>query len=314
MTPYKGKGNMIIRNLTERDLASVQALDQLLFLSLQYFEDYRLENAFGLFMGDQLLGAGTLHYHASWHAPAASDVLRMLTLSLYLPPDLADPDPVRVPLIRRLIERMEEMAQGQPDRRIAINAYVEDVDGDLMQLLLENGFTMDVVIPVLGRELDEPIAPEALPPGVTIEPFSLQEGGMEAYVRADTLASGEYPDSPAETWFRTGIDGFMIFVAKRQEEILGAVTVWNAEVDRAATENIFVVPKWRRQGIASALVNRALRELRGRGKQLATLSVRGDNRGALRLYHQLGYSLRFLILEMRRTPDAWKDMECLKEK
>ncbi|WP_419715122.1 GNAT family N-acetyltransferase [Heyndrickxia oleronia] len=40
--------------------------------------------------------------------------------------------------------------------------------------------------------------------------------------------------------------------------------------ERSATENIFVLPEWRRKGIAKAVITEALKFLKNKGKSEAT--------------------------------------------
>lgn len=54
--------------------------------------------------------------------------------------------------------------------------------------------------------------------------------------------------------------------------------------EKSATENIFVLPEWRRKGIAKAVITEALKFLKNKGKSEATLSVFGDNGRAISLY------------------------------
>jgi ribosomal protein S18 acetylase RimI-like enzyme len=68
------------------------------------------------------------------------------------------------------------------------------------------------------------------------------------------------------------------------------------------TEDIWVLPEWRRQGVASAMIARALTYLRDKGMEAATLSVAAPNERALRLYTRLGYRIvsesRILSLDL----------------
>lgn len=287
-----------IHPFTPADLPALESLDPLLWLSMRHHGDYTPENAFCAYEGDTLLGFGTLSKTGSWYTSETRDPLRRLMLSLRTAPDLEDPDEVRGLLLDALILRVKQIAAEFPDRRVAISAFVEEDDGYLIQQLLERGFGMDTLIPVLGVDLEEPLASPAPPPEFRIASYDYESQGVAAYVEADYLASDHQVDSPNEVAFRLHGPGFETFAAFDGSRLVGACSVWEIGEGRAATENIFVLPEYRGRGIARALVLTALRELQSRGLDLATLTVEGTNREALGLYVSLGYTYRYLILEM----------------
>ncbi len=89
-----------------------------------------------------------------------------------------------------------------------------------------------------------------------------------------------------------------ILVAKDSETIVSSVTVWHISDERAATENIFTVPKYRRMGIGMATVATALQYLKDCGYKMASLTCVGDNAGAIALYSRIGYKVIGHLLEM----------------
>jgi ribosomal protein S18 acetylase RimI-like enzyme len=296
----------MMRNLTERDLPAVQRLDGPLFALLTGHGDCALENTTALWQGDALLGAGCLRYHASWHAPRESGVLRKLTLSLHTPADLPfeEEERVRGLLVDALKRRAGELAAGQSGTQIAIQAYVDTEDGPVLQLLVDKGFSLGETLAVMGRDLEE-LPNAALPAGIWIGELKLDEAGLARYLAADAQANaGGIPISSQEIAFLSHREDFRCFVALEGDAVVGSVSVWGAEEGRGETEKVIVVPGWRRRGVAGAMLCHALHSLRGAGYDLATLTVRGSNRGALRLYTALGYTLRFLLVEMLYLPDS----------
>jgi [ribosomal protein S18]-alanine N-acetyltransferase len=53
--------------------------------------------------------------------------------------------------------------------------------------------------------------------------------------------------------------------------------------------SVGVRPKFRQQGVATALLKNTLRKVRRAGSQAAWLMVRRENEGAIRLYQRLGF-------------------------
>jgi len=75
-------------------------------------------------------------------------------------------------------------------------------------------------------------------------------------------------------------------------------TTWLIEDTHSATENIFVVPNWRRKNIAKELISTALRDLKQNGKTIATLCTKGTNKDAIKLYLSYGYTLYYNLIEL----------------
>lgn len=297
-----------IHPFTPPDMAPLRKQNPQLWSLLSHHGDYLMENAVCAERAGKLYGVGCLSYTASWHAPEGSLGQRKLLLTLWTLPELQDPDEVRAPLLAALCRRLEAIAGAHPGRQVVLQAYAEAEDGYLIGLLLDQGFGIDVAIPVLGRDLEEPLPRPAPPEGVVIRRYDAAQEGLAPYIRADTLASDSlppYPDSPAETAYHVRhMPEFQIFVAEHAGDIIGAVSTWRGEPGRSVTENIFVLPAWRRRGVARAMVATALAALQEGGDALATLTVWGSNRPALSLYRSLGYTFRFMIVEMQKIPEC----------
>ena len=82
------------------------------------------------------------------------------------------------------------------------------------------------------------------------------------------------------------------------ENVLASVTLYPDGEGASATEDIFCVPRWRRQGLTTALLKEAFRILRAEGFREAHLNVYEDNAPALALYRSLGYVPAGRIIEL----------------
>jgi ribosomal-protein-alanine N-acetyltransferase len=71
-------------------------------------------------------------------------------------------------------------------------------------------------------------------------------------------------------------------------EILGFCSFWRV-VEELHINNLAVAPAHRRAGIASALLDRVLRDGAALGATLAMLEVRRSNEAALQLYERFGF-------------------------
>jgi ribosomal protein S18 acetylase RimI-like enzyme len=100
-------------------------------------------------------------------------------------------------------------------------------------------------------------------------------------------------------------DGAVIFVAHRDETILGYVyvgiepTSWKELRDECGyVHDILVTPEARRSGVASALMNAAFDWLKSRHMPRVVLSTAAANEAAQQLFDQLGF--RTTMIEMTR--------------
>ena len=123
----------------------------------------------------------------------------------------------------------------------------------------------------------DPIRPEDLPEVLAIEVAS-------------------FPHPWTEEMFENELarrDVSQILVARLADAgtsppLAGYVCVWVVG-DEAHINNIAVDPRWRRRGIATALLDAALDHGRVRGARRAFLEVRASNLAAQALYQQFGF-------------------------
>ena len=114
------------------------------------------------------------------------------------------------------------------------------------------------------------------------------EWGWSPFTVAKIAAATEHPLFGQTEMWKVASDG---------AEPVGGVLGWIDEPEneqegrrRGYTEGIWVRRPWRSRGIAGALINRNLHELKRRGMTEAGLSVDADNpSGALRLYEKHGF-------------------------
>ena len=152
------------------------------------------------------------------------------------------------------------------------------------------------------RPLDAPIPDRSLPDGLELRPVT--EKAARAVLAADAEAFQDHwgahetteedvrrilgdPDNDLSLWI----------VAWAGDDVVGSVIGRIYPSDNAASgvrkawlDRVSVRRPWRRQGVASALIVAALRELRARDMELAALGVDSDNpTGALGVYERLGF-------------------------
>ena len=299
---------MTIQPFTPSDLTELESFDFFSSLQLRHHGGLKPGNAYSAWDDDNLLGTGFFVLPTLGNPKG----LRKAELTLSVRPDLSPElaDEARSRLLDAVLVRYRTVRAAHPETNLILRICTETSDLAGMAFHLGNGASLENLIPVLAYDLTKP--DDARPPmafpggsrpltsllaGIRIEPLPLTDEGFTAYLRADLEAS-DVPDSEAEMRFRSGNPSFRCFVALHGEEVVGSASVWDMGEERGATENIFVVPAFRKKGLATALITAAWNELRSRGKKVATLSVAGTNLPALALYQRLGYKLVFNLVEI----------------
>ncbi len=82
---------------------------------------------------------------------------------------------------------------------------------------------------------------------------------------------------------------FYGFIAEDNGKSVGFVTL-TCGLDDADIEDVFVVPSYRRQGIADGLIERALTLAKNSGAKKVLLEVRASNLSAINLYRKHGFT------------------------
>lgn len=94
-----------------------------------------------------------------------------------------------------------------------------------------------------------------------------------------------------------------LLVAKDSEgRVVGFCGFWRV-LDELHINNLAVLPEFRRQGIASMILNRVFDEGRRGGAGRATLEVRRSNEIAQRLYARFGFTVGGVRRGYYRQPD-----------
>lgn len=290
--------SIAIRGYEVTDLPQIQELDFILWLELQWHKEFDKENAYVAQDGEKIVGVGTLSYDASWHCMEI-DTEHKLHMDVSVQADQENTKEVKCGLIQTMLGKFRAYQEVYANKELSISYWQEASQIEDMQRYLKEGFHMKGVTPVLKYDLSKDIKHVAIPSQIRIEALPMEEENVDAYIKATALANEGIPDSKAEVWFRSGSGSFQIFVAKDQDQIVAAASIWDIDEGRAATENIFTIPAYRRQNIAREVIAVALEELKRRGNQVATLSMVGSNANAMKLYESIGYELMYLLIELR---------------
>lgn len=284
---------MDVRRLVNEDAERIEQINPFAALKITYDKGVSRENVVCATDRGNLAGVGFLTLHQTQKA----DELRV-SYDMFMDERYQEDREIRILLTEGMLARFREIQREKSGVRVYLNDYVESDESGDIQFRLERGFLLNAVMPVLRYDLEQEVKHYRIPDDVVIEKIRFDRDTMKAYLYADQLV-GEEMNAETDLWFHTGDPTFVCYAAKCRGQIVGSVSVWNISEERGATENIFVIPDYRRKNIARELIAAAFTELKERGLKVATLSVAGRNRPAIQLYLSCGYSLYYNLLEMR---------------
>jgi ribosomal protein S18 acetylase RimI-like enzyme len=266
----------------------------------EFWEGPSFENGQNIFCAvdqqDGLLGYAAISpSYISRHLDA-----RVLWLDLRADPRRADAGAIKDVLFERALARAHEIAGQCPEERAALSATYFAEGQASIEYLRGKGFARCQSCYTLRRDLAEPIPDLPAPPGVQVQPWRMEtESEQRAYLEAYDAAFGDEGKNledlqhfmKSEHW-SVGTT-FTAFAAPQDagNRVVGSVAIWYQPGSRLAgkTEAVFVIPEWRRRGIARYLLREGMLYLKARGLAYAELEMDSANTAAMALYESLGY-------------------------
>ena len=201
-------------------------------------------------------------------------------------------------------ERLREIAADQNAQDMQFQVYINDRNAAATALIRGSGFEPVTYAAEMVRPSVDGLPDHPLPEGVAIRPVS--EDQLRAIWEADAEAFRDHWGyvEPTEASYDHFLavpyrDPSLWKIAWDDEGVAGQVrsfidTAQNSErgLRRGWTENISTSRRWRRRGLAKALIVESIRELAGRGMTEVALGVHTENpNGAFDLYAGLGYEV-----------------------
>ena len=201
-------------------------------------------------------------------------------------------------------ERLREIAEAHDVPEKVHETWSKDTNAPAISLILAAGFEPITYDAQMVRPTVDELPDCPLPDGVQIRPVT--DDQLRAIWEADAEAFKDhwgYVEPTEESYARLlefpYHDPTLWKVAWDEEGVAGQVrsfinSAQNAEhgYQRGWTENISTARRWRRRGLAKALIVESIRELAARGMTDVALGVHTENpNGALNLYSGLGYEV-----------------------
>lgn len=285
----------VIRTYQPEDAEQIGKMDKTLQLLVLYHGDFQAENMFCAAAPDGRLLAAGLLMPSEWCSALVlekdKNFVHYINFELYFAENcrnalLADD------LLDCLIRRGREIKSCYPGKRMAMAQYMEADEPKRLNYYLGRGFYFYDSTAEFRFDLTRGIPEYSKPEGICIQKGKLCKPEEFIKYHAAEMESFEGISwSMNQTRWMQGAPDLCNFCAYYEDEFVGNTSTWTISAEQGVTENVFVVPKWQKNGVARYVITEALRYLKKQGKKIATLGTQGDNRKAIRLYHELGYEL-----------------------
>jgi GNAT superfamily N-acetyltransferase len=210
--------------------------------------------------------------------------------------------------------RIAEIAAKHDVPTKLLQAFVADANLAATALIRSVGFEPATYMAEMVRPTVDDLPDHELPEGVELRP--VREEDIREIWEADVEAFRDHwgfveqsdenyasfrafpeldPTLWKVAWDDEGVAGQVkSFIDSAQNEEHGRLRGW--------TENISTARRWRRKGVAKALIVESIRELASRGMTEVALGVHTENpTGAFQLYESLGYQLSSTWTMYRKT-------------
>lgn len=183
---------------------------------------------------------------------------------------------------------------------------------DAAALLRYEGYTVGYTELEMDLDPSAPLTECPLPPGIEVRPALPEHIPLIAESIAESYRS-EFPDNRFRNtwteaagqaeWYSSPVhDRALWQVAWDGDQVAGQVLPM-IERGRAVIDEVSVRPAWRRRGLASSLLTRALRDLRSRGQAVVRLQTGAEFRTRARdLYTSVGFRVVKEFPRYRKSP------------
>ena len=200
--------------------------------------------------------------------------------------------------------RLGEIAAGHHAENKVFEVFVSDGNGGATELVRSGGYEPDTYMAEMVRPTVDDLPDYSLPDGLEIRPVTEDQLRTIWEADMDAFRDHRWYVEPTEE----GYARFLAFpyndyslwkIAWDDQGVAGQVKSFideaqNAEYGRKRgwTEAISTSRRWRRRGVAKALIVESIRELAARGMTEVALGVHTENpNGAYDLYAGLGYEV-----------------------
>jgi ribosomal protein S18 acetylase RimI-like enzyme len=178
------------------------------------------------------------------------------------------------------------------DTQLAIS-YPETREAEIAFFAGKNFQCYDALLQ-MRRDLSISAPDLLLPEGISIQRWSMETGlEKQQYIAAAARAFPQAPQTIAdiEFYMQSWKGGIPLIAFDSKGEIAGGLMAFWYGIRNGVTEDIFVLPPWRRKGIARCLIAEGIGFLKEHEIEIAWLEVKESNIPAVQLYLSMGYEI-----------------------
>lgn len=236
----------------------------------------------------QMIGNGHVYVIPSHK----NDIPHKFFIYIKIDPDLEHIVDIEEQLYRQLVMRASMIVKDLPDRKAYLYVQYYDSEVAILDFFYQKGFQIHRRHEMKRRHVQETLPP--LPAThVTIKAWvPTTDEEKYDFLRAKQLGFPDAPLSIEDLNFQMEAPLWKLVSAFSEDnEILSGIMLLQPpwETEYVFTEDIFVIPKAKHQGIGRAMNIYALHELKKLGKSYAMITVDTNNLVAKSLAESLGY-------------------------
>jgi ribosomal protein S18 acetylase RimI-like enzyme len=241
--------------------------------------------------GDVLVGYGAL-FPSPADPDSAPEIPNTIWTYIRFDPDQPVRDQVQKGLFDAIMTRATQYARLWEGRETRLAIGYPESRRDEIDFFHRQGLQPFDALLQMNRDLSVPLPRPPLPVGIVVRRRSLETAAdKRRYVAAEARAFPHAPRTVDELDFYLGSwrGGTPITAFDPQDEIVGSVMAYWYGPRVGVTEDIFVLPPWRRRGIARHLIAAGIDYLIENRISFVWLEVKESNIPAVRLYESMGY-------------------------
>jgi len=209
-------------------------------------------------------------------------------------PEASDFRAIRQAIYGRILEKSLAYSRAWQGRATRLAISYPDSLSEEIEFFASQGLERFEALLQMTRDLSQPTQALALPAGIAVRHWRMEtEPEKMAYLAVEAAI---FPHSPRtleelEFYMQSWPGGTPITAFDAQGKVVGSLMAYWYGRRNGVTEDIFVVPQWRRRGIARYLITAGIGYLSAHGIETAWLEVRESNEPAVNLYRSLGYEI-----------------------
>ncbi|MDT8977086.1 GNAT family N-acetyltransferase [Paenibacillus sp. chi10] len=252
--------------------------------------ELKKDNIFIAFESDKLAGYGHIIPRPAYENDP-SQVPHTIYLDFNVSVDAKQPASVRDALFAALCNRTAELLKGYPDRKTELCVQHYSALEEMIEDISARGFQRVESYFLMERDLRLPIPDAPLLNGLVLREWKMETAEeKKKFLELNKLA---FPDESPTLEKLEGImaiPGWTTYaIFTEVNEVAGLIMFRSDSPTHGYIDDVFVLPEWRRQGLADALVAVGLHHLKEGGFSGVYLNVARSSSSACNLYSKAGF-------------------------